>query len=371
MSTKKDKFSIKDKNYMKLAIDLAKARKGLTGENPSVGCVIVKNDKIISIGQTGFNGRPHAEINAIDNSFQSLIGSKIYVTLEPCNHYGKTPPCTNSIIKNGIKEVIYSINDIDEKVKGKSLKILTKKNIKVRKGLLKNEVKNLYDSYIINRRYKLPYVTAKIALSKNKLIYSENIKRITSQHSDKLSHYLRFKNDGIMISSNTLNVDDPKLNCRLKGYEKYSPKRIILDRNLEISLNSYIYKSVKNNNTIIFHCSSDNKRIRILKKKGIVLVKSKLNVKKRFNLKIILKKIYSLGIRNLLVEGGDKITKNMLKNRLINQFYLFQSLKNLPKDKNYVIFTSKNILMKNYRVKSIISSKLAKDKINIYKRNHV
>ncbi len=368
MSTKKDKFSKKDKNYMKLAISLARARKGLTGENPSVGCVIVKNDKIISIGQTGINGRPHAETNAINHSFQSLKGSKIYVTLEPCNHYGKTPPCTKSIIKSGIREVFYSINDIDNKVKGKSFKILSKENIKVKKGLLKNEAKNFYDSYIINRKLKLPFVTAKIALSKNKLIYSEKVKRITSQVSDKLSHYLRFKNDGIMISSKTLNIDNPKLSCRIIGYEKFSPKRIILDKNLDIGSNTYIFKSAKKNNTIIFHNSLNSTKIRILKKKGITLIKMKLNSKKRFDLMIILKKLFLLGIRNLLVEGGDNITKNMLKNRLINQFYLFESLKDLPKTKKYVIFSSNDILNKNYKIKSIISSKLAKDKITIYKR---
>ena len=128
MSTKKDKFSSKDKTYMRLAINLARARNGLTGENPSVGCVLVKNDKIISIGQTGLKGRPHAESNAINNSFQSLSGSKMYVTLEPCNHYGKTPPCTKTIIKSGIDEVIYSLNDIDNRVKGKTFKILSQKN---------------------------------------------------------------------------------------------------------------------------------------------------------------------------------------------------------------------------------------------------
>jgi len=368
MSTKKDKFSVKDKNYMKLAINLARARKGLTGENPSVGCLIVKDDKIISIGQTGYNGRPHAEFNAIKNSFQNLVGAKMYVTLEPCNHYGKTPPCTKSIIKSGIKEVFYSINDIDKKVKGKSYKILTKKNVKVRRGLLKKEIIDLYDSYIINRKYKIPYVTAKIAVSKNKLIYCEKVKRITNQISDKLSHYLRFKNDALMISSNTLNIDNPKLNCRLKGYEKYSPKRIILDKYLDIDMNSYIYKSVKKNNTIIFHHSSSHSKIKVLRKRGINLIKSKLNSKKKFDLKIILKKLFSLGIRNLLVEGGEKITKNMLKNKLINQFYLFESLKILPKTKNYVVFTSNNILNRNYKIKSLISSKLAKDKITIYKR---
>ena len=139
---------------MKIAINLARARKGLTGENPSVGCVIVKNDKIISIGQTGFNGRPHAETNAINNSFENLSGSKMYVTLEPCNHYGKTPPCTNKIIKSGINEVFYSINDIDKKVKGKSFKILSKKNIKVKKRSFKKKALDLYNSYIINRKYK-------------------------------------------------------------------------------------------------------------------------------------------------------------------------------------------------------------------------
>ena len=138
MSTKKDKFSSKDKSYMKLAINLARARKGLTGENPSVGCLIVKNDKIISIGQTGFEGRPHAEYNAINNSLEKLKGSKMYVTLEPCNHYGKTPPCTNSIIKSGISEIIYGMDDIDKKVKGKSFKILSNKKIKVKKGSFKS-----------------------------------------------------------------------------------------------------------------------------------------------------------------------------------------------------------------------------------------
>ena len=99
MSTRKDKFSKKDKKYMSLALTLASARHGHTAENPSVGCVIVKNDEIISIGQTGYNGRPHAEYNAIKNSNEILDGSTMYVTLEPCNHYGKTPPCTNEIIK--------------------------------------------------------------------------------------------------------------------------------------------------------------------------------------------------------------------------------------------------------------------------------
>ena len=368
MSTRKDKFSLKDKNYMRLALNLASARKGLTGDNPSVGCVIIKKDKIISIGQTGYNGRPHAEYNAIKNSFEKLNGSKMYVTLEPCNHYGKTPPCTNKIIKSRISELIYSIDDIDNKVKGKSFKILSNKKITVKRGLLKNEAKNLYDSYIKNRKKKLPFVTAKIAVSKNKLIYSRGAKKITDKSSDKITHYLRYKNDYIMISSKTLNIDNPKLNCRLDGYEKFSPKRIILDKNLEIKLNSYISRSVEKKNTIIFYNKSNYQKIKILKRKGFVLVKSQLNSSKLFDLKKILKKLFSLGVRNLLVEGGDKVTKNLIKNKLIDIFYLFQSSKILPKSKINQSFSSFKILNKNYKKKYRLASEVAKDNITIYKR---
>ncbi len=109
MSTRKDKFNQRDRFFMNLALNLARERTGLTGENPSVGCVIVKNDELVSIGQTGINGRPHAEYNAIKSSKFNLKGSKLYVSLEPCTHYGKTPPCSNLIIKSKIKEVIFSI----------------------------------------------------------------------------------------------------------------------------------------------------------------------------------------------------------------------------------------------------------------------
>ena len=368
MSSRKGKFSSKDKNYMKLALNLARARNGLTGDNPSVGCLIVKEDKIISVGQTGFNGRPHAEHSAIKNSFEKLKGSKMYVSLEPCCHYGKTPPCTKSIIKSGISELIYSMEDIDDRVKGKSFKVLSNKKIKVRTGLLKESAKKLYESYIKNRTKKLPYVTAKIAVSKNRLIYSKGSERITDKNSDKITHYLRYKNDSIMISSKTLNIDNPKLNCRLKGYEKFSPKRIILDKDLKIEFKSYIFNSVKKNNTVIFYNTPNVKKIKVLKKKGITLIKTKLDYEQLLDLKIILKKLFVLGVRNLLVEGGDKITKNLLKKKLVDRFYLFQSPKILKKGKKNQGFTSLKILNNKYIKVSRITSSVAKDNITIYKR---
>ena len=352
---------------MELALNLARARQGHTGINPSVGCVIVKNDEIISIGQTNYNGRPHAEYNAINNSNENLKGSKIYVTLEPCNHYGKTPPCTNLIIKKKIKEVVYSINDIDKKVKGKSFKILKSKNIIVKKGLLKKDVGNFYSTYFFNRKNKLPFVTGKIATSKNNIIYSNKSKRITDKHSDRLTHLLRYKNDSIMISYKTLNKDNPKLNCRLRGLEKFSPKRIILDNNLNTKINSYIFNTANKENTIIFYNNANKHKITLFKKKGIKLIKSNLTKTKYFDLKIVLKKLYKIGIRNILVEGGNDLSGSFLKNKLLNQFYLFKSPKILTKSAPYKDFNHIKYLIHNYRIKSKINNKLTKDTITLYK----
>ena len=368
MSTRKDKFSKKDKKYMSLALTLAGARHGLTGENPSVGCVIVKNDEIISIGQTGYNGRPHAEYSAIKNSNEILDGSTMYVTLEPCNHYGKTPPCTKEIIKKKIKKIIYSVEDVDKKVRGKSFKILESKNIFVKKGLLSKEVNNFYKPYFFNRKNKLPYVTGKIAVSKNNLIYSKGTKRITNIHSDKLTHFLRYKNDSLMISYKTLNKDNPKLNCRLDGYNKFSPKRIILDNNLEMDKKSYIFRTGNKNNTVIFYKKASRSKISIFKKKGIQLIKSNLSKNNKFDIKLVLKKLYSLGCRNLLVEGGNDLTKSILKKKLFNQFFLFKSQKILSKLVPYKNFNGFKDLTQKYRNKSKINMELGKDSITLYKK---
>ena len=141
MSLKKDKFNRKDKYFMNLALNLARDKVGLTGENPSVGCVIVRNDKVISVGQTGLNGRPHAEHNAIKYCKENLKNSKIYVSLEPCTHYGKTPPCSNLIISSKIKEVIFSIKDIDNRTKSKSFKIFKAKKLKLNLDFYKMKLK--------------------------------------------------------------------------------------------------------------------------------------------------------------------------------------------------------------------------------------
>ena len=371
MSIKKDKFSFKDQLYMELALDLAKAREGQTGINPSVGCVIVKNDNIISIGQTSIGGRPHAEYNAINNCIENAKGSIMYVTLEPCSHYGITPPCTNAIVKSKISKIIYSISDIDKRVHKKSKKILISKNIDVKTGLLRNKIQNFYVPYFYNRRKNLPYLTGKIAISKNNLIYSKNNIKITSPQSDKLTHLLRYKNDSIMISYKTLNKDNPKLNCRLKNFKKFSPKRIILDNNLNLNTKSYLFKTADKNNTIVFYNEADKSKIYEFKKNKINLIKSKINKDKKFNIMIIMKKLYNIGCRNILIEGGDVLTNYLLKNRLFNKFYLFKSPKKIPKLVEYKIFNSLKILKQKYKNKRKLKKNFGKDFIILYMNQNV
>ena len=352
---------------MELALDLAKSREGLTGTNPSVGCVIVKNDTIISIGQTSFNGRPHSEYNAIKNSTENLKNSKMYVTLEPCSHHGLTPPCTSEIIKSNVSEVIYSIKDTDKRVKGKTKKILTSKKIIVKHGLLENKVSEFYIPYFYNQKKKLPYITGKIAISKNNLIYSKNNKRISNKISDKLTHLLRFKNDSILISYKTVNIDNPKLNCRLKKMKKFSPIRIILDNKLEINNKSYLFKTADNNNTIIFYNEAKTSTILKFKSKKIQLIKSKIYKNKKFDLKIVMKKLYNLGCRNLLIEGGNELTKSFLTKKTFNQFYFIKSPKKLSKLVAHKEFNGLSFLKKNYKVMIKINSNFGKDTVTLYR----
>ena len=366
MSTKKDKFTKKDSFFMNLAFNLARDRSGLTGKNPPVGCVIVKNDEIISIGQTGLMGRPHAEFNAIKSSKKKLKNSTIYVSLEPCTHYGKTPPCSNLIIKSKIKKVIFSIIDIDKRTRAKSINLFKSKNIIVKTGLLKKEGNKIYKSYIFNKSKKLPFVTGKLAISKDNFIYSKKRLRITNKYSDKISHLLRYRNDSILISSKTLNSDNPRLNCRIEGLSNFSPKRIILDRCLSIIGNSYIYSTTVNKNTVIFYNTGKKEKINILKKRGIKLIKLPVNDDNLFDLKLVLKKIYSIGCRSLLVEGGKHLTANFLKDNLFNEFYLFKSSNKLGSIGKLNVSRELHELSFKYKNKSDINSFTGNDIVKIY-----
>ncbi len=354
MSLKRDKFSSKEKYFMNIAINIAKSNNGYTAENPSVGCVVVKNNQILSFGTTSYFGRPHAEVNAL-KSCKNTKGSTVYLTLEPCTHFGKTPPCTDALIKAKIKKVIYSLEDIDSRTSNKSKKILNTKKIIVKSGLLKSKTKKIYNQYYYAKKNHLPYLTAKLACSKNFKIFQDKT-QITNEYSKKNSHILRSKNQAILTTSKTVNTDNPKLNCRILGLEKFSPIKIIIDKSLKIKKNSYILHN--GNKTIIFHSSQNKAKLKYLKSIGVKVYFIKCHNDNHYNILKILKKIYKLGITSVLVETGPKFLKSILKTNKINQFYLFMSDKKINKSKVTNVKDLINFLSKNYKFSNKINSYL-------------
>ena len=350
---------------MSLAINLAKNQKGLTGTNPPVGCVIVKSDQIVSYGVTNINGRPHAETIALKKNKKKISGSTVYLTLEPCSHYGKTPPCTKLLINSKVKKVIYSIEDQDIRSFNKAKRILRSKKINTKSGLLIKESKKLYKNYNFSKKKKLPYVIGKLACSSNFYIYRNN-NFITNKYSRKVSHLLRYQNQGILTSYKTINNDNPNLTCRLNGLSKFSPTKIIIDRDLKINLNSNIFKNNTHSKNIIFHNSVNKKKINKLNKKGVKLFFFKLDDDNYFDLKKLFKKIYMIGIHNLLVECGKSLTYKLLKKKLFNEFYLFKSDKNIRINGNMNVLNIKKKLNLIYKYKNNINTYLKKDTLIHY-----
>ena len=206
---------INHNKYLNLAFQLAEKHLGQTKLNPSVGSIVVKNHAVISSGITSLNGRPHSEFNALNKS-KNCFGATLYTTLEPCTHKGITPPCTNIIIKKKIKKVYYGFNDPDLRTFKKAKKILNLKGIKTFL-ISPKKYKNFYKIYFLNKKFSIPFVSAKIAISKDYYTINKKNKWITNKRSRKIVHLLRNQNDCILSTSKSINRDNSLLNCRIDG----------------------------------------------------------------------------------------------------------------------------------------------------------
>lgn len=315
--------------YLDLAFEKAKKNLGKTKLNPSVGTIIVKNKSIISSGVTSINGRPHAEYNALKkgNNFE---GADLYTTLEPCTHYGFTPPCINIIIKKKIKNVYYGFNDPDERTYKKAKKFLKKNNIKIKKIKSKN-FNNFYESYFFNKKFNRPFVSAKIAISKDYYSINKKSKWITNQDSQKITHLLRSKHDCIFSTSQSINKDNSLLNCRIEGLDNFKPDLFIIDLNLKLKKKLSLYKLIKKRKTFLITSDTNKKKVVFFKKKGIkiLLIKS-LNSKNDF--KKILHHIYKLGYSRALFETGLTFLNSLLNYRILNNLYVLQNNIKLKKN---------------------------------------
>jgi len=347
-----------DSFFMNLALRQAYLNIGNTKDNPSVGCVITKNNTLISSGVTGRNGRPHAETNSILSSSKNLKNSCLYVTLEPCSHYGKSPPCTNIIIKKKIKKVFFAINDPDLRSHNKSLSVLKKRGVTVKKGLLKSNANFLYRSYVKFKKKQLPFVTCKLAISKDYYTINKKNIWITNEHSRGRVHLLRSYHDCLITSARTIKKDNPKLNCRIHGLEDRTPILAVLDNKLSLSMTSYVIKNAHRRKTIIFYNKKNIKKIKLLKKQKIRLFRVPLDNFGNIDVKSCLIKAKQLGLSRIFLETGLKLTSSFIKENLIDDFKIFISNKNCGKE-------GKDNFKKYY--KFLLNKKNAKiEKVNLF-----
>ncbi len=315
-----------DKFFMKEAIKLAKKAKGYTHPNPTVGAVIVKDGKIIGKGYHKKAGMPHAEVEAIEDALskkQSLEGATIYVTLEPCCHYGKTPPCTNAILNTGIKRVVIATLDPNPKVSGKGVQILRNSGLDVKVGVLEDEAKQLNEDFFVFIKEKRPFIHLKWAQSIDGKIstFTGSSKWITGKKARKHVHKMRKQATAVMVGTNTALKDNPSLTVRYVKSQK-QPVRVLIDKKLIIPDNYNILN--EDTKTIIFtsELADKSKLERLAKRSHIEIIQLPLKNDK-FAIDDILKNLYERDIVHLLIEGGKDIITDFIRNRLFDKISVF------------------------------------------------
>ena len=309
---------------MKLAFSQARKILGNTRDNPAVGCIIVKKNVLLSLAHTCLNGRPHAERIALSKNKISFKGSSLYSTLEPCSHKGKTLPCTDIIFKKKIKSVYFSKFDPDLRSFKQSKKKLNHYKIKTYINIAKSIGDNFYKDFYIKKRTDNIFISSKLATSKDMFICNKEKKWITNIYSRRRVHYLRAIHDSILTTSKTILHDNPELNCRINGLQNFSPKRIILDKNLSIPLTNKIIKTADKIKTYIFYNLSNAEKLKKLELFNVKTIKIDLE-NDHLNFNKIISCLRRLGMYRIFVESGIKFNKFLLENNYINDFYHFYS----------------------------------------------
>ena len=313
-----------DQNYMLQAIQLAKQGEGWTNPNPMVGAVIVKNGRIIGKGYHKKCGELHAERNAIASLTESAEGATIYVTLEPCCHYGKTPPCTEAIIEQKIKRVVIGSRDPNPKVSGKGIKMLQEAGIEVIEDFMREECDRLNPVFFHYITTKTPYVVMKYAMTLDGKIATKTgaSKWITGEAARAEVQHMRHRYMGIMVGIGTVLADDPMLNVRVEGWK--SPIRILCDSGLRIPLDGQIVKSAGKYRTIVAYADSENteaKRKR-LHEMGVETICCP-DENNQVDLKKLMKYLGEEGIDSILLEGGGTLNDSALRAGIVQEVQAF------------------------------------------------
>jgi diaminohydroxyphosphoribosylaminopyrimidine deaminase/5-amino-6-(5-phosphoribosylamino)uracil reductase len=318
-----------DRRYMAAALRLSRRNFGRTGTNPSVGTILVRDDGagpfIIGTGVTAVGGRPHAETEALAEAGGLARGATAYVTLEPCAHHGRTPPCANALVNAGVTRVVGAASDPDPRVSGKGYAILQAAGIEVTEGVLAAEAADQMAGYMNRSLRKRPEVVLKLALSADGMIGRRGAGQvsITGEIARREVQMMRAEADAVLIGIGTALEDDPALTVRLPGLESRSPARIVLDRLIRLPENSKLVAGADRVPLYVAACAdADQQRRNELERRGVRFIGTE-TADGRIALPELMEDLGALGMASVLVEGGGEVAKSFLADDLVDRIVLF------------------------------------------------
>jgi len=319
----------KEEHYMRIALSLAKRGRGKVSPNPLVGAVLVKKGRIVGKGFHQTAGGPHAEVNAMKAAGDKARGADLYINLEPCCHYGKTPPCTDTLLQHKIKRVFVGMVDPNPLVSGKGLERLIKAGIRVKTGILEAEARKLNEVFIKYITRKMPFVILKVASTIDGKIATRtgDARWITGEKARSFVHQLRNEVEAVLVGIGTVKRDNPLLTTRLSQGKGRDPHRIVIDTNLTLPLSSKLLHLNSPARTIIVAAhNASTRKMRKLKELGATILTIPTR-KGRLNLRELLKELGKMEITSIMVEGGREIFTSFLEQGLADKLYLFYAPK--------------------------------------------
>ncbi len=313
---------------MRAALALARRGLGDVWPNPSVGCVIVAGTRVVGRGATQPGGRPHAETEALAMAGDAARGATVYVTLEPCSHYGKTPPCAEALIKAGVARVVVAMEDSDPRVSGRGLEMLRAAGIPVSCGVCAAEAAELNAGFFLRVRDGRPLVTLKLASTLDGRIatHGGESKWITGAAARAAAHLLRAEHDAIMVGSGTALADDPDLTCRLPGLEERSPVRLVMDGRLRLPLTSKLVVGAGDVPTwLLTQSSADPLRLSAYERAGLRVIQLPDDSGHGLDCRAALAALGKAGLTRVLVEGGAHLAAALLRAGMVDRLVWFHA----------------------------------------------
>lgn len=317
-----------DERWMDLALTLAQRGKGRTAPNPFVGCVLVREGRVVGRGWTGVGGRPHAEAEALRRAGSASFGATAYVTLEPCNHHGKTPPCTEALIHAGIRRCVVALEDPDPRVAGCGLRCLRNADISVTVGVRNTEALRFYAGYLRQRLKERPSVTLKLATTLDGRIATRRGQSqwITGSAARAAGQYLRSTHDAVMVGSGTAVADNPRLSVRLPGIDRIQPLRVVVDGRLRLPLTHHLVTAAKAHPTfLVTRPDVSNDRRAAYKAGGVEVVAVPVDAAGMLSIADAVAALGQKGVTRVLVEGGSVLAASLIRADLVDEIVWFRA----------------------------------------------